>query len=139
MFSENAQEIARSRYLREDETCIEDMLERVSVALANVEKKYRVIDNQSEIDEYEKEFYDIMATKKFLPAGRTLTNAGTDSPVVANCVVLDIDDSMESIGQTLKEAMILQQQGCGLGFDFSKLRPAGFKTVKSNGVGKWPC
>ena len=130
MFSDTAQEIAKSRYLQGNEECIEDMFSRVANALANVEK--------DDVDAWRDKFYSVMYNKQFLPAGRTLANAGTEHPVVANCVVLPIYDSMESIGQTLKDAMLLQQQGCGLGFNFSHLRPAGYKTHTSNGVASGP-
>ena len=79
-----------------------------------------------------------MQNKKFIPAGRTLANAGAGTDLVANCIVLNIDDNMDSIGKTLHEAMLLQQQGSGLGFDFSKLRPVGYKAKRSNGNASGP-
>jgi ribonucleotide reductase alpha subunit len=51
-----------------------------------------------------------MANKEFTPAGRTITNAGAPTPVVANCIVLPIKDSMEGIFQTLKDAASCRKQ-----------------------------
>ncbi|MGB9608783.1 MAG: adenosylcobalamin-dependent ribonucleoside-diphosphate reductase, partial [Minisyncoccia bacterium] len=105
-------------------------------SLAQVEKKYHK--NEQEIQKIKKEFFEIMVNKEFTPAGRTLTNEGADTPVIPNCVVLPIKDSMEGIFQTLKEAALLQQAGSGLGFDFSALRPAMTPTKKSKGVASGP-
>jgi ribonucleoside-diphosphate reductase alpha chain len=139
-FSENALKMMKKRYLqtKEDgsqETPVE-MFERVAHTLAQVEKKYGK--NEKEIQKIEKDFFEIMADKKFTPAGRTLTNEGADTPVIPNCVVLPIEDSMAGIFQTLKEAALLQQAGSGLGFDFSSLRPAMTPTKKSKGVASGP-
>lgn len=130
-FSENARIISESRYTLEGET-LEDMYSRVASALAGVEE------NQEQYDKFYADFYHVMVNKLFTPAGRTLTNAGTEHGIVANCVVLPLEDSMESITQTLGWAMILQQQGCGLGIPIDKLRPAGDKTKTSNGVASGP-
>ena len=145
-FSETANTIAEERYanIREDGTkeTLHDIFVRVSTALAKEDKKY-LSNNMSEYDKVERiaelrdNFLKLMVNKKLIPAGRTLANAGC-SDLVANCVVLPIEDSMDSIGETLHNAMLLQQQGCGLGFDFSDLRPAGFETKRSRGVASGP-
>ena len=74
------------------------------------------------VGRYAQEFFDVMISGKFVPAGRTLTNTGIGSPVVPNCIVLPIEDSMDSIFHTLHQASLLQQAGSGIGFNFSKLR-----------------
>ncbi|MBI4049357.1 MAG: adenosylcobalamin-dependent ribonucleoside-diphosphate reductase [Candidatus Doudnabacteria bacterium] len=140
-FSENAQKMMRKRYLLRDEkgTLLENpaqMLHRIAHALAEVEKQYGK--NQFEIEQIERDFFGIMAEKKFTPAGRTITNAGAPSPVVANCIVLPIKDSMESIFGTLKDAAQLQKAGSGLGFSFTHLRPAGAIVKKSQGMASGP-
>lgn len=140
-FSENALKMMRKRYLLRDEngTILEtpiQMLHRISHALADVEKQYGK--TQYEIEQIEKDFFYIMANKEFTPAGRTITNAGAPSPVVANCIVLPIKDSMESIFQTLKDAAQLQKAGSGLGFSFTHLRPAGSIVKKSLGMASGP-
>ncbi len=113
-----------------------EIFERVARTLAEIEYKYGK--TSYEVEKYRKEFYNLMATLSFLPAGRTLRNAGTGTPVVSNCIVLHIDDTMEGIFQTLKDAALLQQGGSGLGFPFHMLRPAGTQTKRSAGSASGP-
>lgn len=138
-FSENAIKMMKKRYFQDvkgsQETPVE-MFWRIAWALAQVEKKYGRAENF--VEKTARDFFRIMTDKEFTPAGRTITNAGADTPVVANCIVLPIMDSMESIFQTLKDAALLQQAGSGLGFDFSHLRPALTPTKKSRGVSSGP-
>jgi ribonucleoside-diphosphate reductase alpha chain len=139
-FSENSQRMMKKRYLMPyDEGGQEtpaDMFERVANALACVEKTYGKSDEF--VEEVAEDFFAIMANKEYTPAGRTLTNAGGETPLIANCIVLPIRDSMESIFQTLKDAALLQQAGCGLGFDLSEMRPANMPTKKSRGNASGP-
>ena len=139
-FSENALRMMKKRYLLPydeggQETPV-DMFERVANALASVEKDYG--HDEEFIDRIARDFFTIMASKEYTPAGRTLTNAGGEAPLIANCIVLPIHDSMESIFQTLKDAALLQQAGCGLGFDLSEMRPANTPTKKSRGRSSGP-
>lgn len=139
-FSENSLKMMRKRYLAVDEKGKQetpaDMFHRVARALAEVEKKYGR--DAKFIGKVEEEFFGIMSTKEFTPAGRTLTNAGAGTALVANCIVLPIHDSMESIFQTLKDAALLQQAGSGLGFALDELRPSMSPTKKSRGVSSGP-
>ena len=139
-FSENAQKMMRKRYLQKKEDGTQEtpaeMFHRIAHALANIERNYGKKD--AFIEKTEQDFFGIMSRKEYTPAGRTVTNAGAATPVVANCIVLPVLDSMESIFQTLKDAALLQQAGSGLGFDFSHLRPALTPTKKSNGVSSGP-
>src|SRR6201995_442834 len=68
-----------------------------------------------------------LAGHKFLPAGRILAGAGTDRSVTLfNCFVMGrIEDSMDGIFSALREAALTLQQGGGIGYDFSTLRPRG--------------
>ncbi|OGY56841.1 MAG: ribonucleoside-diphosphate reductase, adenosylcobalamin-dependent, partial [Candidatus Colwellbacteria bacterium RBG_13_48_8] len=135
-FTENALKMMKKRYLvfnnEGHQESPADMLQRIARALADIEKKYGASAQQAK--QHEESFLDVMANKEFTPAGRTITNAGADTRVVANCIVLPIEDSMEGIFQTLKEATLLQQAGAGLGFAFDKLRPAMSPTITSRGV-----
>ncbi len=141
-FSDNAIQMMKGRYLIEDETP-RDMFIRVSTGLAETEKKY-LRTNSSEADKlmevikFQQEFFNVMISGKFVPAGRTLTNTGISSPVVPNCIVLPIEDSMDSIFTTLRHAALLQQAGSGIGFNFSKLRPADYDTKRSRGKASGP-
>ncbi|HWY60427.1 MAG TPA: adenosylcobalamin-dependent ribonucleoside-diphosphate reductase [Rhizomicrobium sp.] len=73
------------------------------------------------------EFAHALAGHKFLPAGRILAGAGTGRAVTLfNCFVMGtIPDSMEGIFSALREAALTLQQGGGIGYDFSTLRPKG--------------
>ena len=139
-FSENALKMMQKRYLVIDDEGNQetpaDMFERVANALADVEGRYKK--DAEAVEQVAKDFFAIMASKEYTPAGRTLTNAGGETPLIANCIVLRIEDSMESIFQTLKEAALLQQAGCGLGFDLSEMRPANSPTKKSRGRASGP-
>ncbi|MDA2936349.1 adenosylcobalamin-dependent ribonucleoside-diphosphate reductase [Patescibacteria group bacterium AH-259-L05] len=138
----NAIRVIANRYLRKNlktqkvlETP-EGMFERIAKALAHVEKKYKV--SAQKIRQLQKQFYEVMANFEFMPAGRTLANAGTDHPIVSNCIVLHIDDSMDGIFQTLHDAALLQQAGSGLGFPFHMLRPAGSIGKRTQSVASGP-
>ncbi|MEK9180722.1 MAG: adenosylcobalamin-dependent ribonucleoside-diphosphate reductase [Patescibacteria group bacterium] len=139
-FSQNALKMMKKRYLQPRLDGAQEnpaqMLHRVAHALADMEYKYGA--DASERDRVEKEFFEIMASHEYTPAGRTLTNAGASTPVVANCIVLPIHDSMDSIFKTLKDAALLQKAGSGLGFAFSHLRPAGSFVFQSQGMASGP-
>ncbi len=139
-FTENALRIMKKRYLVNRENGTQEtpaeMIHRISHAVANVEQNYGK--NKEQIAHWEKEFFDVMSKKEFTPAGRTITNAGAPSPVVANCIVLPIEDTMEGIFKTLKDAALLQKAGSGLGFSFARLRPAGTYVKASHGMASGP-
>ena len=97
---------------------IEDSWRRVARALAAVE---------AEPGQWEQPFYEALQDFRFLPAGRILSGAGTDRRVTLfNCFVMgDIADDLGSIFDHLREAALTMQQGGGIGYDFSTLRPKG--------------
>jgi ribonucleoside-diphosphate reductase alpha chain len=72
-------------------------------------------------------FASALTGHKFLPAGRILAGAGTERAVTLfNCFVMGaIPDSMDGIFSALREAALTLQQGGGIGYDFSTLRPKG--------------
>ncbi|MEX2054485.1 MAG: adenosylcobalamin-dependent ribonucleoside-diphosphate reductase [Candidatus Colwellbacteria bacterium] len=139
-YSENSLKMMNKRYLWEDakgkKETPADMLERVAKSLAGVEEQYGK--SAKEITKIEKDFLEVMANKEFTPAGRTVTNAGATTKLVANCIVLPVEDSMEGIFQTLKDAALLQQAGSGLGFALDHLRPTYAHTKTSKGVSSGP-
>ena len=99
---------------------VEDSWQRIARALAAVETAPA---------EWEPKFYDALADFKFLPAGRITAGAGTERSVTLfNCFVMGtIPDSMGGIFDMLKEAALTMQQGGGIGYDFSTIRPKGAK------------
>lgn len=97
---------------------VEDSWRRVARDLARVEKDPAL---------WEDRFYAALEDFKFLPAGRILAGAGTGREVTLfNCFVMGtIPDSMAGIFDMLKEAALTMQQGGGIGYDFSTIRPRG--------------
>ena len=97
---------------------IEATWERVAGALA---------EEESEPEKWRPVFYKALKNFKFLPAGRIIAGAGTGRSVTLhNCFVMGtIEDDMASIFENLKEAALTMQQGGGIGYDFSTLRPKG--------------
>ncbi len=112
---------------------IEDSWRRVARALASVE---------AEPGRWEPAFYDALEGFKFLPAGRILAGAGAERQVTLfNCFVMGrIADDMTAIFEHLKEAALTMQQGGGIGYDFSTLRPKGapVKGVGADASGPLP-
>jgi ribonucleoside-diphosphate reductase alpha chain len=97
---------------------VEDTWRRIARALASVEQDPAL---------WEGRFRDALADFKFLPAGRIVAGAGTARHVTLfNCFVMGtIADSMAGIFDGLKEAALTMQQGGGIGYDFSTIRPRG--------------
>ena len=97
-----------------------DSWTRVAWALAQAEAPQQRVARAQE-------FAHALAWHKFLPAGRILAGAGTGRNVTLfNCFVMGrIRDSMDGIFSALREAALTLQQGGGIGYDFSTLRPKG--------------
>ncbi len=102
---------------------VEETWARVAKALAAPEK---------DPDFWEEHFFQIMNDFHFLPAGRIIAGAGVERNVTLfNCFVMgDIPDSMAGIFEQLTEAALTMQQGGGIGYDFSTLRPKGARVKK---------
>jgi ribonucleoside-diphosphate reductase alpha chain len=97
---------------------IEDSWRRVASALAEPERDKAA---------WAERFYQALADFKFLPAGRVLAGAGSGRNVTLfNCFVMGtVPDDMSGIFENLREAALTMQQGGGIGYDFSTLRPKG--------------
>ena len=97
---------------------IDDTFHRVGTALAQAE---------TSPEDYADEFYEALRDFRFLPAGRIMSGAGTERDVTLfNCFVMgDVPDDMSGIFESLREAALTMQQGGGIGYDFSTLRPKG--------------
>ena len=105
---------------------IEDTWCRVAGALAA---------NERESELWKSKFYNVMEDFRFIPAGRIVAGAGSGRRVTLfNCFVMGtIPDDMTGIFENLREAALTMQQGGGIGFDFSTLRPRG-ASVKGVGA-----
>lgn len=109
---------------------VEDTWRRIAADLARVEKEPSL---------WEDRFYAALEDFKYLPAGRITAGAGTARSVTLfNCFVMGtVPDSMGGIFDMLKEAALTMQQGGGIGYDFSTIRPkgAGVKGVAADASG----
>jgi ribonucleoside-diphosphate reductase alpha chain len=137
ILSDNARAVLERRYLKKDENekCErpEDMIRRVAHAIASADEIY-----VTDCKKTEQQFYDIMSSLRFLPNSPTLMNAGRELGQLAACFVLPIEDSMEGIFDTLKNAAIIHKSGGGTGFSFSRIRPAGASVNSTGGVASGP-
>ena len=134
----NARTVVERRYLLRDADGQaterpEDMFHRVARDIAAAETAWG-----GSPDEWEHVFYATMASLAFLPNSPTLMNAGRDLQQLAACFVLPIDDSLDSIFDTLKVAAKIHQSGGGTGFSFSRLRPRGDLVKTTRGVSSGP-
>ncbi len=96
-----------------------DTWQRVAHALASAEAHDR--------EQWAQRFFAALQDFRFLPGGRILAGAGSDKRVTLfNCFVMGrIEDSLDGIFTALREGALTMQQGGGVGYDFSSLRPRG--------------
>ncbi len=108
--------------------------------------KYKLIEilkmfEKGEFDRYEEEieeYFKLMTEKKFMPNTPALANFGNPLGMGMACFVLGIEDSLESIMETLKRAALIFKSGGGCGYNFSKIRPKGDFVKTTHGVSSGP-
>jgi ribonucleoside-diphosphate reductase alpha chain len=136
-FSPNAIRILKARYYVKDDKggfldkSPADLFRRVAGFVAGAEK------GAAERDRRAEDFFKVMMDRDFLPNSPTLTGAGRGMCLSA-CFVLPIEDSMDSIFDTVKNAALVHKEGGGTGFDFSALRPRGSFVRKTQGIASGP-
>jgi len=138
--SPNAKTVLERRYLKKDtdgriQETPAQMFHRVSRHIAQAEKKY---DENADIQKFTEQFYALMTDFKFLPNSPTLMNAGRRLGQLAACFVLPIEDSMEGIFDSLKNAAVIHKSGGGTGFSFSRLRPKNSMVGTTGGIASGP-
>lgn len=128
-----SEEIAKQKYYLHGETSKKEVLRAVAEEIASVEKTPELQKKWSN------KFFDLMDRGLFIPGGRILANARKDSLLknYNNCFTIDIEDSMDSITNSLKEYMTILKTGGGVGFDISKPRPKG-SPISSGGQSSGP-
>ena len=134
----NARAVLERRYLQKDDDgtrveSAETMLQRVAADIASAETEWGGDPNA-----WQDAFYAAMASLDFLPNSPTLMNAGRELQQLAACFVLPIEDSLDSIFETLKLTAKIHQSGGGTGFAFSQLRPRGDVVRTTRGISSGP-
>lgn len=129
--SHNANQILVERYLLKDNKgkiieTTDQLFQRVAKFVASAEGKDK--------HDWYTRFYTIMSKLEFLPNSPTLMNAGCTNGQLSACFVLPIEDSLDGIFTTLKNAALIHQSGGGTGFNFSKLRPKNDIVSSTSGI-----
>lgn len=135
--SDNATYIAETRYSKKGvdgkpTEKVKDIFWRVASVIAKGDKNFNK--TEEEINKLSLDFYNLMSEQKFLPNTPCLVNAGGVKQQLSACFVLPIEDSMESILETMSNMALIHKSGGGTGFSFSRLRPHGDYIKTSGGT-----
>ncbi|MEW8103966.1 MAG: adenosylcobalamin-dependent ribonucleoside-diphosphate reductase [Candidatus Thiodiazotropha endolucinida] len=111
---------------------LDDTWNRVAKGIAGIEPHRQ--------SDWTNRFLNILRGFRFLPGGRILAGAGVPYDVTLfNCFVMGrIEDSLDAIFDALKEGALTMQQGGGVGYDFSTLRPQGFPARRVGSIASGP-
>jgi len=80
------------------------------------------------------ETYNLMSDKYFTHATPTLFNAGTPKPQLSSCFLQAMEDSIESIFESLSEVAYISKWSGGIGLHISSVRSRGSLIRKTNGI-----
>ena len=138
--NQNARTVLERRYLIRNSQgqtveTVEQLFERVANAIAQPDEKFHPDAGPTKAA---KEFLEVLTSLDFLPNSPTLMNAGRPLGQLSACFVLPVDDSMEDIFESIKNAALIHKSGGGTGFSFSRLRPKGSTVNTTGGVASGP-
>ena len=134
--SDNAMIVLKKRYFMKDnqgnalEHSWSDIARRVARAIAETELLYN---SDADVSYWEEKYYNVMVNLEYVPNSPTLMNAGSGAGTLSACFVMGLEDSMEGIMETAKEAALVQKFGGGTGFALSKIRPKGSPIATTHG------
>jgi len=126
ILSKSSEEIASSRYFLYPDEGWYDCTLRSAIAGSSPESV-----DQSK---YRDAFHEMIFEQDFMPGGRILRNSGRSRGSLFNCYHLPVGDSIEEIGQLIKDSLILWSDGGGVGVNFSPLRPKGTDILGKGGT-----
>ena len=138
--TKNSKTVLERRYLKKDRAgkiceTPEQMFRRVACHIAQAEKNYN---KKADVRKIEDRFYKLMSEFRFLPNSPTLMNAGRSLGQLAACFVLPVEDNIDGIFESIKQAAIIHKSGGGTGFSFSRLRPESSRVGSTGGVASGP-
>lgn len=140
LVTENGRKVLDARYLKKDPQGMpaespEEMFKRVAREIARVDLQY---EGKKAASRAEEAFAELMLNLEFLPNSPTLMNAGQDLGQLSSCFVLPVEDSLESIFESVKNAALIHKSGGGTGFSFSRIRPKGNRVRSTHGISSGP-
>lgn len=115
ILTDNAKIVLKSRYFSDNDHSWEDVVDRMVGEIKKVDPD----------DGFISVLRDSVLNGDFIPGGRILRNLGKLKGSMMNCNCLPIGDSIESIGECIKDSLIIAAHGGGVGINFSTLRPSG--------------
>ncbi|WDT59128.1 adenosylcobalamin-dependent ribonucleoside-diphosphate reductase [Streptomyces sp. G7(2002)] len=132
----NAHLLLRERYLTADQHG--EVTETPEAFFRRIAKALAAVEEPDDTQPWESAFYEVMARLEFHPGSRTLANAGSARPQLANCFVFPLEDSQASILQTFTDSSVVKGLGGGCGYNYSRIRPKGDAVRGTAGLAAGP-